>query len=358
MLGNGPVLGISFVISIVSIFAVLAFASRFKLYDTIDERKIHEGNIPRLGGIGFVFAIVAGVALLYLSGSSTVSITPRIWSMVAGGVLIFVMGVWDDIHPWRARRKLLVQVTAALLTLVGGFTFHKVSFSSLNINWNLGLLRYPVTFIWIIGVTNAVNLIDGLDGLAGGIAVFVSLTYALFFYRYGNDPAMMLCLLVAVSVAGFLVFNLPLPRARIFMGDGGSQFLGYMLACLPLITDWSGLATISVPYAAAVLLIPIFDTFAALWRRKREGRGFFDPDQFHLHHKLLLIGFSKRATLVVVMAFQFLISTFIALAGWTDGLISAVLVIAVYLMGILFFTVIHIRKEDALVEKDTGQSCS
>jgi UDP-GlcNAc:undecaprenyl-phosphate GlcNAc-1-phosphate transferase len=163
---------------------------------------------------------------------------------------------------------------------------------------------------------------------------------------------MMLCLLVAVSVAGFLVFNLPLPRARIFMGDGGSQFLGYMLACLPLITDRAGLATISMPYAAAVLLIPIFDTFAALWRRKREGRGFFDPDQFHLHHKLLLIGFSKRATLVVVMAFQFLISTFIALAGWTGGLISAVLVIAVYLMGILFFTVIHIRKEDALVEKN------
>lgn len=350
LLGNFPVLGICFVISLVSILSVLIIASRLNLYDTIDERKIHEGNIPRLGGVGFVLAFIAGVTIFYFTEENTVRISKNIWYMVTGGLLIFAMGVWDDIRPWRARRKLLVQVLAAGLTLAGGFTFHKISFSSFGINWNLGLFRYPVTFLWIIGVTNAVNLIDGLDGLAGSIAVLVSLTYALFFYRYGNQQAMMLCLLVAVSVSGFLVYNLPFPRAKIFMGDGGSQYLGYILACLPLITNSAGLATISMPYAAAVLIIPIFDTFAALWRRKRDGMGFFDPDQFHLHHKLILIGFSKRQTLVLIMMFQLLLSIFIALAGWTGGLISSMLVLAVYLMGILFFTVIHIRKEGALEE--------
>jgi len=351
MFGNIPILGICFIISIISILIVLAFASCFKLYDTIDDRKIHDGNIPRLGGVAIVFSFVTGIFLFYFFESNTVSMGKNIWYMVVGGNLILIMGVWDDIKPWRALRKLFVQILAAVLTLWGGFSFHRLSLSTLNIHWEFGLLRYPITFLWIIGITNAVNLIDGLDGLAGGIAVFVSLTYALFFYRYGNEVAMMVCLLVSFSVMGFLVFNLPFPRAKIFMGDGGSQFLGYILACLPLIADKAGLASISLPYAAAVLIIPIFDTFAALWRRKREGRSFFEPDKFHLHHKLILIGFSKRQSLLIVMIFQLLLSLFIATAAWTGGLIATVLLFSVYLMGIFFFAVIHIRKEGALVEK-------
>lgn len=345
---NLVILGISFFVSILSISAVIAFTRRFNLFDSIDERKIHEGKIPRLGGVGIFFSFVAGLLMFYFDDSSRAFLGPRVLLLIASGGMIFFMGVWDDVKPWRARYKFLIQIIAAVLVLFGGFTFRKISFGSLNLSFPLGWFQYPLTFCWIIGVTNAVNLIDGLDGLAGSISTLVALTYSLFFLRYGNDVAMLVCLLIAVSVSGFLVFNLPFPKAKIFMGDGGSQFLGFILSVLPLINTRQGLATIALPYAAAVLLIPIFDTLAAIWRRIREHRHILEPDRLHIHHKLLMLGFSKRQTLVVVIVLQLIIALFVASSGWMGGTFSMVLLFTVYLMGILFFTVIHVRKESAL----------
>ena len=346
------ILGMSFLISIVSVFGVIAFTKRHNLFDTVDERKIHEGNIPRLGGIGIFIGFIAGILIFYFDDPHRSFLGSRVWLIIAGGSIIFVMGVWDDLKPWRARYKFLTQCLAAILVLAGGFTFRKISFGSLNIAIPMGWFQFPLTFCWIIGVTNAINLIDGLDGQAGSIATLVALTYSLFFLRYGNEVAMLVCLLLAVSVSGFLVFNLPFPKAKIFMGDGGSQFLGFILSVLPLINNRQGLATIALPYAAAVLLIPIFDTVAAIWRRVREHRQILEPDRLHLHHKLLMLGFTKRQTLVVVIILQLVIALFVASAGWTGGTFASLLLFTVYLMGILFFTVIHVRKEGALDNTD------
>jgi UDP-GlcNAc:undecaprenyl-phosphate GlcNAc-1-phosphate transferase len=136
------------------------------------------------------------------------------------------------------------------------------------------------------------------------------------------------------------------------MGDCGSQFLGFILAVLPLIADNRGFATISLPYASAVLIIPIFDTIAAIWRRLREHRAILDPDRFHIHHKLMLIGYSKRQTLMVVMLFQAIISILVISSAWTTSFVSIVLLFAVYLIAVMFFAVIHARKEGVIQAAD------
>jgi UDP-GlcNAc:undecaprenyl-phosphate GlcNAc-1-phosphate transferase len=341
-------LGIAFAASLVSIFFVLIITRHFGLFDTVDERKVHTGDIPRLGGVGIFAGFVLGLVVFWLFSHQLSRLGNNIWHLVAGSTLIFGMGVWDDLKPWRAKLKLLVQVVAAILVLSGGFTFQRITFGPAGFVWDMGIFRYLVTFCWIIGVTNALNLIDGIDGQAGMVSTLVVLSYAVMFYNYGNIPAMMVCLLLAVSIAGFLVFNLPFPKAKIFMGDGGSQFLGFALAVLPLMSNQDERATIGLPYAAALLMIPVFDTIAAIWRRVREKRRIDSPDKFHLHHKLIMMGFTSRHALIIVTLFQLGISLLVVSSGWIHGAMGTVMLFSVFLLGILFFTVIHIRKEDIL----------
>lgn len=350
MLQNIALLLVSFAVSLLSIVGVLIVTHRFGIFDPTEDRKIHTGNIPRLGGIGIVLGFIAGLLLFYFFSRHGYKLNGNVLTLVTGSLLIFVMGVWDDIKPLKARKKLFVQCLAALIVLFGNFAFTRITFKPLNFAWDLGVLRYPLTFFWILGVTNALNLIDGLDGLAGSISFMASLSYALFFYKYGNEAAMIVCLILAVSISGFLFFNLPLPRAKIFMGDGGSQFLGFALAILPLMNDAKGFATIALPYAFAVLLIPIYDTIAAIWRRLREKRRLGSPDRFHLHHKLILMGFSVRQALAIILVFQLIIGILVGCSVWLRGLFASILLFTVFLLGILFFTVIHIRKEQILAE--------
>lgn len=350
MLETFVLFGFVFLISVVSIFCVLVFTRRLGLFDKIDERKVHTGNIPRLGGIGIFVGFLLGLIAFALVLDTHNFLGPRVWNLVVGCALIFVMGVWDDMKTWRARFKLGIQILAALVVIAAGFTFHTISFSALGFKWDMGWLRYVVTFLWIIGVTNAVNLIDGIDGLAGTVSILASLTFGLFFFQSGNMGAFYVCVLLALAIAGFLVFNLPLPRAKIFMGDGGSQFLGFMLAVLPLLPNGRGGAAISLPFAAAILMIPVFDTIAAFWRRTREGRSFLEPDKFHLHHKMLMMGFTGQQSLVILAFFQLLIGIMVITSSLISGFLSFFLLLSVYLMGILFFTLVHIRKEE-IVER-------
>lgn len=351
MLNGTMLLATTFICSVLSVFFLIRFTRKHGIYDSTDERKIHTGNIPRLGGIGIFTGFVAGLALLYFTFNIH-ALGNKLWALIAGCTMIFVMGVWDDLKPWRPRYKLLVQCVAALVILSGNFSFSRITISDLNFVWNMGIWRFPLTFIWIIGVTNAFNLIDGLDGLAGSLTAVCSLTFALYFFSYSNTAAMMVCLILTVAICGFLCFNLPFPKAKIFMGDGGSQFLGFVLSVLPLMNHVDGYATIALPYAAAVLMIPIFDTIAAVWRRTREKQKFSTPDRFHLHHKLILMGFSGRQTLSIVVVFQLVISIFVSVAVWARGLVALVLLIAVYLMGLLFFSIIHFRKQEIIARAE------
>lgn len=344
----GFLLFLAFFISVVSIFCILLFTRHFGIYDRVDERKVHTGNIPRLGGIGIFFGFLSGLVIFGISTGSHNMLGNGVWNLVVGCSMIFVMGVWDDVKPWRARYKLLVQCTAAIIAICAGLKFSRISFGPTGYFLDMGIVSIPITFCWIIGVTNAINLIDGIDGLAGSISAMAALIYALIFYQNGSIGPMLVCFLLVVSISGFLVFNLPFPRAKIFMGDGGSQFIGFTLAVLPLLPNAQGEALIALPYAVAILLIPIFDTLAAIWRRVREKRSIDSPDKFHLHHKLLMMGFTAPHALLLLVLFQLIIGLLMITSMWLHGILADILLFTVYLMGILFFTVIHIRKEEIL----------
>ena len=338
--------------SLVSIYIILRLTRRFNIYDRVDERKVHTGNIPRLGGVGIFLGFIVGMILFFQEAGHSSYVGTRLWVILVSSSIIFVMGVWDDLKPWRARFKLLVQVIAALMVISSGFVFTRLGFGNSSFGLELGFFAYPLTFCWIIGVTNAINLIDGIDGLSGCVSLFTVLAYALFFYFVGNRVAFYSCVILALSIIGFLCFNLPLPRAKIFMGDGGSQFLGFVLAVLPLLQSGAHLATISLPYAAAVLSIPIFDTIAAIWRRVREGRRIDDPDKLHLHHKLMMLGFNARQALVVIVVLQSIIVTLTVMSAKVPKVLSFFLLVCVYALVLLFFTVIHIKKEEKLERHD------
>jgi UDP-GlcNAc:undecaprenyl-phosphate GlcNAc-1-phosphate transferase len=197
-----------------------------------------------------------------------------------------------------------------------------------------------------------VNLIDGVDGLAGGIAVLVSLAYALIFASSPITGSItLLCICLAAAIGGFLVFNMPLPKAKIFMGDGGSQFLGFILALLPLIDRGDSQQIIPLPYAAALLIIPIFDTISAIWRRTRDGRRIDSPDKLHIHHKLMNLGLDARKVDGVLYGLQIILGILVFISIKLSGVLSLIVLGGTYLLGTTFFIVIHYTNRAVLLQK-------
>ena len=310
MVNSILVLSVAFITSLITVFLTIRITTKHEIFDSIDDRKIHSGNIPRLGGIGIFVGFMSGLVLMYVIISPQ-SLGNNLWALLGGSAVIFIMGVWDDFKPWRPRYKLLAQCLAAVLVLLGNYTFSRITLSSVDFVWDLGFWRYPLTFAWIIGVTNAFNLIDGLDGLAGSLAAFSTLIFATFFFKYDNMIAVLVCGLFALSVSGFLVFNLPFPKAKIFMGDSGAMLLGLLLSSAAItltgqidanaITSQqssSKLLPLLLPFT--VLAIPLIDLGMAIVRRLLAGRSPFSADREHLHHRILNLGSSQRQTTVIL----------------------------------------------------------
>lgn len=342
----------TFFLSLGAIYGILRVSRRYGIYDKIDDRKIHTGKVPRLGGMGIFAGFFSGFILYSLLGNEVLSFQSNFYSLIAASVIIFLMGFWDDLRPWNPKPKFILQAMAALLVLWGGFRFESLPLGFAG-EWDWGWLSYPVTFIWIIGVTNAVNLIDGMDGIASVIASTVAAVYAFFFIRAGNVPAAFLCGLLISSIMAFMAFNLPFPKAKIFMGDGGSQFLGFMLAVLPLLRSTDPGASVSLPFAGAVLIVPLFDTIAAIWRRLREHRPIDSPDRFHIHHKLLLTGLSVRKCLLVVVLVQVYLGLNVMLASSNQTLFGDILLIGSYGVGVGFFTLMHFLKKAIVLRQSS-----
>jgi UDP-GlcNAc:undecaprenyl-phosphate GlcNAc-1-phosphate transferase len=334
--------GISFILSGFLVKVVLHLSHLNSWYDGKDERKIHTGDVPRLGGIGFSLAFILVALVINFSATEShygLGFLPAF----IGIFLILTFGIIDDFKSLAPRTKLSVQIIAALLVVIPDYTFH--SLFSIGTTGDLNWLRYPLTMFWLVGLSNAVNFIDGVDGLAGGISFLAALSYALIFALFaGINSAVLFCICLAAITGGFLVFNLPLPKARIFMGDGGSQFLGFMLGILPLLNKGSDEPGIPLFYAAALLIIPISDTAAAVWRRVRDHRRIDSPDRSHIHHKLMNLGLDAGRVDAVLYSLQIIVSglvfTSMRIAG-TSGVLSVVILTAAYVIGIVFFSLVH-----------------
>jgi len=298
---------ISLAVSVVLVPLTLRLAHRRKWYDVPGKRKIHTGLIPRLGGPAmFLSSVLAAAAAASLSpllsgGRFEAQLGVRFLFLLAGLLVMHLVGLYDDFRNVKAVPKFLLQLLAAGLVASGGFLIRTLTLPYLGAI-TMGWFAYPLTVLWIVAITNAVNLIDGMDGLAGGIAAFAALSMGVIAFLQGAGVTAVLCFSLLGGIVGFLIFNYP--PARIFMGDSGSYFLGFSLAVLPLvggISKASAFGTLLVPIT--LLTVPIVDTCMAIFRRAKQKRSIVSPDKEHVHHRLLAMGLNERQILAVIYGF-------------------------------------------------------
>jgi len=299
-------------LALILIPTIRRLAHRFKWYDLPNKRKIHTGLIPRLGGSGMYLSFVAAALLtpllvaLVSGGSADMRYGLRYIPFFLGITLIHVVGLIDDFHNLKALLKFFIQLLAAVIVTSGGFLIRSLTIPYLG-TLPLGPMAYPVTVFWIVGISNAINMIDGMDGLAGGISAFAALSMGIISLLQGAVLTSVLCFALFGAIVGFLVFNYP--PAKIFMGDSGSLFLGSCLASIPLaggISKVSAFGTLLVP--VTLLTIPILDIITSVIRRLRNKVPIIHPDKEHIHHKLLDMGLNQRQILGVFYGFSLYLS--------------------------------------------------
>ncbi|NMC26654.1 MAG: undecaprenyl/decaprenyl-phosphate alpha-N-acetylglucosaminyl 1-phosphate transferase [Syntrophomonadaceae bacterium] len=303
---------------------VIKLAHRLGAVDQPDQRKVHNRIMPRLGGLG-IFSAFMIVALL------GVPLSGPLEGVMLGAVVVFLVGMLDDIFQLSPYLKLVGQCGAAAIAIHFGVTVEFLT-NPFDGQLNLGWVGVPLTFVWIVGITNAINLIDGLDGLAAGVSSIAAATMGLVAYSQGQQTVCFLAFILVAAIAGFLPYNFN--PARTFMGDGGSNFLGYILACLAVMGLTKTTAVISLFLPIVILGIPIFDTFFAIIRRINNRAPIFKPDKAHLHHRLMAIGMSHRRSVLIIYA----ISTFFGGVALVLNYLNrpkAALVLAVLLMAIV-----------------------
>lgn len=273
-----------------------------------DERRVHKKPIPRLGGLAIYISTMTTIILF--SALGYMSMDRSFVSILVGGTIIAVTGIIDDVKPLSAKLKLVLQIAAAGVLVWGGI---KITFISNPINSKVIMLNYlsiPITIFWVVGITNTLNLIDGLDGLAAGVAGIASLSLMFVAYTFvGVFPfysgVVLLAAILAGSALGFLPHNFN--PAKIFMGDTGSLFLGYMLSVISIKGVMKSFTTISVVLPVIILGIPIFDTAFAILRRFINRKPIMQADKGHLHHRLLDKGLSQKQTVLVLYCISMLL---------------------------------------------------
>ena len=276
---------------------VRRLATRMGAMDRPGLRKIHTVSVPRLGGVGVVAAGVLTIVLERTLAGGHIDL--RAWMpMLIGGGLVFAVGVADDVRPVAVPVKLAVQVVAALVAIAFGIRIDHVTL--FGTTWPLGWLAAPVTLLWIVGLTNAFNLMDGLDGLAAGLAIIAAATCAAIMIARGDVQGGMLLVTLLGATCGFLPYNFN--PATIFLGDSGSLVVGHLLA-VTAITGWQkGATALAVAVPLLIFALPIGETTLSTFRRARSLglRAVFAADQQHMHYRLLGLGLSHRRVVLLL----------------------------------------------------------
>jgi UDP-GlcNAc:undecaprenyl-phosphate/decaprenyl-phosphate GlcNAc-1-phosphate transferase len=331
----------SFILSVSLIPIIIKICAHYKLYDPVNARKIHSGNIPRLGGVGIIIAFLAS-AVVYSLVLKCIPIM-QILPLLIAGLLIFGFGFIDDLFDMPAKLKFCVQLTASCIVVFSGFRFQQI------FKWVLPLwVSIPLSVGWMIGIINAYNLIDGLDGLCGGLSFLTILALGIIFYSIA-DPSAALCFIMAAAILGFLIYNWP--PAKIFMGDNGSQFMGFMIAAVPLYYSTDNFEYNKFLIMLVLVSVPMMDTIAAIWRRLRDKRPIMSPDRAHLHHKLLNLGYTKKQAMCMLLLIQFMLCVAVYLAMYLSRSKGAILLFVVYTFMTFFFSVIHFTNRAVLTMK-------
>ncbi len=288
---------VTLIISAVSIIFVKKIAFHINAIDIPDERKVHTKPMPRLGGLGIFFAFLIGYMLF---GQNTVKMN----SILIGSFIIILTGMIDDIKPLTAGTKFIGQLIAACVIVFYG----EIILSDITVfgyNLNFGYFAYPITIFFIVACVNIINLIDGLDGLAGGISSIFFITIIIICFLQGRTMNLefTLALIMLGSTLGFLIHNFY--PAKIFAGDSGALFMGFIIAIISLL-GFKGTVLTSVFVPLLLLAIPILDTLFAIIRRISHHKRITDADKQHLHHQLLGMKFSQRTTVLIIYGIDIL----------------------------------------------------
>ena len=296
-----------------------------------DARRMHKKPIPRLGGLAIYGGFWCSILIFG-------QLDETMLCVLLGAAIIVALGIFDDVLALGAKLKFVVQIVAAAIPVcigdlqIGLFT---------NLNplsdtpfVHLGILAVPATIIWIVGITNAVNLIDGLDGLAVGVSSIAAITMLAVALLTGNMPIAITMAALAGACIGFMPYNLN--PAKIFMGDTGSTFLGYMLATVSIMGLFKFYAVISFAVPFLILGLPIFDTANAIIRRVAAGRSPMSPDRGHVHHKLIDMGFNQKQAVAILYAISAtlgLTAVVLTSSGEVKAIVLLLAVLAAILVG-------------------------
>jgi UDP-GlcNAc:undecaprenyl-phosphate GlcNAc-1-phosphate transferase len=328
-------------LSVALFLPVKYLAHKFNWLDMPSDRKIHKKPVPRLGGI----MIFGSFLIMYLIAKKLTFIIPSV-SFYKPGVLValvsaFCLGLADDLTPIHAYKKLIVQFLIGFVIAYSGLRINNVTIMGYFID--LGVVSYFITALWVVALINAVNLIDGMDGLAAGILIIAMVFTTSIAIMERNFFVTLVCCILTGSLIGFYIFNFP--PAKIFMGDCGSYFLGTIYAVISLMGMKRTSMAIMFSIPLVLLIIPMVDVIYTAVRRTKRKNGIFNADKNHIHHRLLNLGFSVRQInfLVYLVCISFgMIALLIALTGGQYGALFFVLILCLTIAG---FGVIRILEK-------------
>ncbi len=318
-----------FIISLIITLLLTPLSKKLALFtgavDRPNGRRINKKPIPNCGGL----AIYGGFTISVLFFTQ---LNRSITGVILGGTFIIILGILDDLYELSPRIKLLGQIISAFVLIFFGIEIQFITnpFGGL---FYLGIWSIPLTILWVVGITNTVNLVDGLDGLAAGVSAIAAVTLFLVGLQEGQIIAAILAFAIAGSSLGFLKFNFH--PAEIFMGDAGAMFLGYMLAAISIVGALKSAAAVTLIVPVLALGIPIFDTIFAIIRRLYNKKPIGKADQGHIHHRLLALGWTHTEAVVIV----YVISIFLGLMALIingSNLHNAVILFIIITAGLVY----------------------
>ena len=320
---------IAYLLGIFIVPLVIYYSEKKNLVDVPNERKIHHGAISRLGGVAIWSSVMLTFVFLVL-----LSYYPKgqgLSALIVGGSLMFLMGLIDDVYGLNAKFKLFIQIAIATIVMLLGIRI-EVLYNPFGTDLNLGFLSYPITLLWIVGITNAINFIDGIDGLAGSIVSISAL--AIGIVSLVLAPAVPITALIAFILMGamcsFLTYNYN--PAKIFMGDSGALYAGFLLATLSITGIVKPSSGISMYLPILILAIPLTDVAFSSIRRILKGSSPFVADAEHIHHKLLHAGYSQDKLVLLLASISMVCALLSIIVVSTK---SKFIIIALSLIGVL-----------------------
>ncbi|MGB9638385.1 MAG: glycosyltransferase family 4 protein [bacterium] len=294
---------------------IIKFAKKYNIVDKPDIRKIHKEPIPRIGGLAIIISILFTslfyLTFLYIFDSNFLVLKyfkykfNQILGLFLSFLLILITGILDDIKDLSAIKKLFIQILIANILFFTGTRVEFFTFSNLIISLN-DIISYVFTVLWVVGLMNAINLLDGLDGLLSGVSFIISITLGLLAISKGQTVLAIIIFSLSGALLGFLRYNFN--PAKIFLGDTGSLFIGLFMAVISILGYFKKATIISFIIPILIFALPILDTILAIIRRILRKQSIFKPDKGHLHHLLLKIGLSQKQTAIVFYIITLLLS--------------------------------------------------